>query len=169
MKEEAPHFAAPLVRYFLSVYRSFTYSFPLFLWWQILTALSEFDHAYRTFFGAFAASGTLLIIDMRYTVFNVYRIRFTLFFTQLAGKTACRTDLFDRSPAVVAGAAHCIGRLVRNELDQMFRAYGNAFSAGAAQRAVDGGYTVFHSDRFKGADCCAGAKAQAAIVAGPRG
>lgn len=90
------------------------------------------DHAYRTFFGAFAAAGTLLIIDMRHAVFDAYGSCFTLFFTQFAGETACRADLFDSGTAVMARAADGIRRFVWYELDQVLRADGDAFAAGAA-------------------------------------
>ena len=67
---------------------------------------------------------------MSYIVLNMDRIEFALFFTELTSDTSGGTNLLNCRSAVFVGAAYGVDRLIRNDLDQVFRTYSNTFAAG---------------------------------------
>ena len=132
-------------------------------------SVSLLDNSRRTFLGTFSAFRTLLVIDVCDVVLYGNSTGFTLFLAELAGQTSGFADLLDGCTAVMAGATHCIGGGFRDELDEVTRTGGDAFAAGLTFTAVDSGNTLIDGDRSKRTGGGTGAKADTAVITGPRG
>lgn len=130
--------------------------------------VTDSDDLCRAFFGAFAASGTFLIVNVCDVIFYGDRTDLTLLFTELAGKASGRADLFDCGSSVVAGTAHCVGGRVGNQLDQVSRTGGHALTAGSALGAIHLCNAVIDGDGAEPAGCCACPESDTAIITGPR-
>ena len=106
---------------------------------------------------------------MSHVVFNGDRAGFALFFTQLAGETAGLADFLNCGTTVMAGAAYCIDGRFRDEFDQVPRTGSHTFSAGLTFGTIHTCNTLIDGDCTERTGRSAGAKADTAIVAGPRG
>ena len=127
------------------------------------------DNTRRAFLRTFSTFCTFLIIDMSHVIFNGDCAGFALFFTQLAGETAGLADFLNCGTAVVAGAAYRIDGRFWDELDQVPRTGSNTFSTGLAFGTVHACNTLIDGNCTERTSGSTGAKADTAIVAGPRG
>ena len=132
-------------------------------------SVSLLNDACRAFLSAFSTFCALLVINMCDIILYRDRTGFTLLLAELAGQTSGLADLFDGGTAVMAGTAHRVGGRFRDELDEVTRTGGDTFAAGFAFAAVYMGDTLIDGDCAKRTGRSAGAKANAAIVTGPRG
>ena len=118
----------------------------------------------RTLLSAFSTVLAFRIVDRRNIVCYMDSIAFALSLAHLAADTACGTYLLNRRTFVLVHAADCILAVVRDDLDQVLRADGNASAAGLARIAVYTGNTVYDMDRIEWAGLDAGTETKASVI-----
>lgn len=125
---------------------------------------SLLDDLCRTLLSAFSTVLAFRIVDRGYICVYMDSIAFALSLAHLAADTACGTYLLNRRTFVLVHAADCILAVIRDDLDQVLRADGNASAAGLARIAVYTGNTVYDMDRIEWAGLDAGTETKASKI-----
>ena len=133
---------------------------------MVLVCFVLLDYFYGALGGAFAAVGTLLIINDRQVIVHVDGVELALFCAQGAADAAVVAFGFYVFALIMRRTLNQMLCIIWNQFDQVVWTCSHAFAAGYAFFFVYYGYAVYHMNGVEGAGFYAGSVSHTAVGAG---